>query len=155
MLELDPSKRITADEALKHDFFKEEPIKCEPRDLPKIEKDSHEYQQRLLKKQISQNKQQPHLNAPEMMVAKQSYNNPNYFNKNNIEIGKPKIEEAKNIQQTITQVNSSSNSTNKLEALLSNNIDVSTTLLGTKRQNEKNLDSSEEFVKKAKFSPNQ
>lgn len=152
MLELDPSKRITAEDALKHDFFKEEPMKCEPKELPKIEKDSHEYQSRQQKKQILQNKQHQG-NAPEMMVAKQSYNNPNYFNKNNLEV-KPKPEESKAGPQTSIQANVSINTTNKIEALLTNSKDANT-LLGTKRQNEPNLDSSDEAVKKAKFSPNQ
>jgi serine/threonine protein kinase len=30
MLELDPSKRITAKEALEHEYFREEPLQCKP-----------------------------------------------------------------------------------------------------------------------------
>lgn len=42
MLAMDPSKRITAHEALDHDFFFESPVV--PREeLPRIEQDSHEY----------------------------------------------------------------------------------------------------------------
>jgi len=43
LLELNPKNRISAEEALKHNFFKEEPEMCKPEDLPKME-ELHEYQ---------------------------------------------------------------------------------------------------------------
>ena len=43
LLELNPKKRITAEEALNHDFFKKETLMCKPEDLPKID-EFHEYQ---------------------------------------------------------------------------------------------------------------
>ena len=43
LLQLNPKERITAEEALKHDFFKVEPKMCTPDELPKIE-EFHEYQ---------------------------------------------------------------------------------------------------------------
>jgi len=43
LLQLNPKNRISAEEALKHNFFKEEPEMCRPEDLPKME-ELHEYQ---------------------------------------------------------------------------------------------------------------
>ena len=43
LLELNPKTRITAEEALKHDFFKTEPKMCTPEELPKLD-EVHEYQ---------------------------------------------------------------------------------------------------------------
>jgi len=40
---LDPNKRISAHKALDADYFWEEPMPCEPRELPKYEP-SHEFQ---------------------------------------------------------------------------------------------------------------
>ena len=42
MLCLNPTQRISARDALKHDFFKATPLPCEPHDLPKIEGEAHE-----------------------------------------------------------------------------------------------------------------
>ena len=42
-LMLDPNKRISAHKALDADYFWEEPMPCEPRELPKYEP-SHEFQ---------------------------------------------------------------------------------------------------------------
>ena len=44
LLQLNPKERITAEEALNHQFFKVEPKMCKPEDLPKIEEELHEYQ---------------------------------------------------------------------------------------------------------------
>jgi len=44
MLILNPAQRITAQQALEHEYFKVSPIACEPAKLPKIEIDTHEYQ---------------------------------------------------------------------------------------------------------------
>lgn len=43
LLELNPKNRITAEQALNHDFFKVEPHMCKPEELPKLE-ELHEYQ---------------------------------------------------------------------------------------------------------------
>ena len=43
LLELNPKNRITAEEALKHDFFKVEPKMCKPENLP-TNTEFHEYQ---------------------------------------------------------------------------------------------------------------
>jgi len=40
MLTLDPKKRITAKEALDHDYFWEEPLPCDPEQLPKFDIES-------------------------------------------------------------------------------------------------------------------
>tara|TARA_B110000977_G_scaffold170354_1_gene220995 strand:- start:65530 stop:65877 length:348 start_codon:yes stop_codon:yes gene_type:complete len=44
-LNLDPSKRLTAKDALDSDYFWEEPLPCKPGDLPRYEP-SHEFQTR-------------------------------------------------------------------------------------------------------------
>ena len=72
-LELDPTKRITAENALKHPFFNSGV--CSPEDLPKIEKDTHEYQSRQNRHKMQQAAQQRPNNARnDMMVSKQQYN---------------------------------------------------------------------------------
>lgn len=43
MLILDPEQRLTAKQALDHRYFKEEPLACEPINLPKLQEDFHEY----------------------------------------------------------------------------------------------------------------
>lgn len=43
MLELHPDKRISCNEALRHPFFHAEPRACDLEDMPKIEKDCHEF----------------------------------------------------------------------------------------------------------------
>lgn len=43
MLTLNPDSRITAKEALEHQYFKSDPLPCEPSEMPKIEKDCHAY----------------------------------------------------------------------------------------------------------------
>lgn len=44
LLTLNPADRITARQALDHEYFKAEPTACDPSKLPKIEVDTHEYQ---------------------------------------------------------------------------------------------------------------
>ena len=44
MLVLDPSKRITAKEALEHSYFTTEPLPCKPEQLPSFKGDAHEYE---------------------------------------------------------------------------------------------------------------
>ena len=46
-LTLNPDKRITAKEALEHEYFKSRPLACAPSSLPKISSDTHEYQVKI------------------------------------------------------------------------------------------------------------
>ena len=46
MLKLNPKERITVEEALNHEFFKENPKMCLNKDIKIIEKESHEFQVR-------------------------------------------------------------------------------------------------------------
>lgn len=62
-LTLDPSKRITAKDALLADWFWEEPRACEPEDLPRYEP-SHEYQ---TKKRRQEAKRAEHQNKRQRM----------------------------------------------------------------------------------------
>jgi serine/threonine protein kinase len=83
MLELDPSKRITAKEALEHEYFKVEPLQCKPEEydwnlihrLPRLEKDSHEFQSRQDRqnKQKMQQQKGNNINKADQMVGKQQY----------------------------------------------------------------------------------
>lgn len=43
MLTLNPDDRMTAKEALEHEYFKTEPLPCELSEMPKIEKDCHAF----------------------------------------------------------------------------------------------------------------
>lgn len=43
MLQLDPAKRITATEALKHAYFHSDPLPCKPSEIPSFSGDFHEY----------------------------------------------------------------------------------------------------------------
>ena len=43
MLQINPDRRISVHEALNHPFFTSEPLPCKAEDMPKIEKESHEY----------------------------------------------------------------------------------------------------------------
>jgi hypothetical protein len=158
MLELDPSKRITAEEALKHNYFREEPVKCEPKDLPKIEKDSHEFQSRQNKKQMqAQNQRQPqqlNQNNSEMVIGRQGYNNPNYYNKNIVE-ARFKIEETKVVHaQGSQQTSSNFTTSSRLEALITNTSQAeNNSLIGNKRQMESSKEDESANIKKPKFSP--
>lgn len=71
MLSLDPKKRITVAEALKHPYFSEEhkPVMCKPEELPKMGNDSHEYQSR------KEFKAKPNMNHNPngVMVAQNDY----------------------------------------------------------------------------------
>ncbi|KAJ1911746.1 serine/threonine protein kinase, CMGC, CDC2/CDK sub [Tieghemiomyces parasiticus] len=53
LLVLNPARRLTASEALKHDFFWMEPLPAKPSDLPTYES-SHEYDRRKFKQQREQ-----------------------------------------------------------------------------------------------------
>ena len=52
MLQLDPSKRITATEALKHPYFHSDPLPCKPSDIPALTGDFHEYTVRKERKDL-------------------------------------------------------------------------------------------------------
>ena len=58
MLCLNPAHRISAKEALKHDFFKTAPLPCEPHELPKIEGEAHEMTVQREKKELLARNQQ-------------------------------------------------------------------------------------------------
>lgn len=160
MLELDPSKRITAEEALRHPFFQEEPQKCDPKDLPKIEKDSHEFQSRQNKKQMQGRPIQPTNNAPaDMIVARQPYNNPNYYNKSSNE-ARFKLEDTKGVIQTTSLINNQHTSigfgfsNSRLESLIpSSQQEKESSLLSNKRPADSSLE-SDANLKKQKLSPN-
>jgi len=47
MLELNPNKRISVEEALNHPYFLQEPSMCKEDDLPKVQEDVHELGTRL------------------------------------------------------------------------------------------------------------
>lgn len=47
MLELDPNKRISASEALKHPYFLKFPNACDPKELELLGGDSHEFLLRI------------------------------------------------------------------------------------------------------------
>ena len=47
LLSLNPAKRIPAKTALEHAYFKASPLPCPPEGLPKIEKDTHEYEVKI------------------------------------------------------------------------------------------------------------
>lgn len=55
MLHLDPAKRISAADALKHPYFHTAPLPCDPSDFPNFNGDFHEYTVRKDKSQM-QNK---------------------------------------------------------------------------------------------------
>ncbi|SPR00011.1 unnamed protein product (mitochondrion) [Plasmodiophora brassicae] len=59
LLELDPAKRISAREALQHDFFWTEPLPMDPKDLP-VYQQSHEYMARMRKQQRAEAAAQAH-----------------------------------------------------------------------------------------------
>jgi serine/threonine protein kinase len=44
LLALDPAKRLTAGEALDHEWFRMEPLACAKSELPKFEESTHEFQ---------------------------------------------------------------------------------------------------------------
>jgi len=44
LLSLNPAARLTARQALDHEYFRVEPMACEGSKLPRIEIDTHEYQ---------------------------------------------------------------------------------------------------------------
>ena len=48
LLILNPEKRITAKDALEHEYFRVHPLPCSPSDLPKLPDDTHDYVIRVL-----------------------------------------------------------------------------------------------------------
>lgn len=85
MLQLDPKKRIKIDEALNHKFFKEEPKMCTEKEMPKFEKEFHEFEYTQNYKKMKEMKEQA------QNIAKKDYGknerndkyNYNYNNRNN------------------------------------------------------------------------
>lgn len=53
LLSLEPTCRISAQNALNHQFFKEEPFPCKPSELPILESDCHEYETKKKKSTIN------------------------------------------------------------------------------------------------------
>jgi len=172
MLELNPTKRISAKEAIEHAYFKEEhfPLKCLPEELPKIEIDSHEFQSRQNKQKQQQAGKpiipnQPNVgnmpirqkDRPDMIVGKHGYNNnPNYYNKvssKQVE-SKLKFEESQTVTQQGIQVSSTTHSS-RLEALITNsNPSGENTFLHNKRYLEPNKEDIESNnIKKPRNSP--
>ena len=59
MLQLDPKKRITIDEALKHPFFNEHlPKMCTAKEMPRLDKEFHEFEYSQNYKKMKEMKQQ-------------------------------------------------------------------------------------------------
>jgi hypothetical protein len=155
---------MTAQEALEHRYFKDHyPPRCAPDELPKIEKDSHEFQSKNLNKQKHQQHgqgQAPKQNNPHhkdnMIVAKQGYQNhqnPNYFSKNQSANTKGVFETKKNEDYfggaTIT------NFPSRLEALVSKDKPSENFLLNSKRHMEPTQEGENNYNKKQRtnFSP--
>ena len=86
MLILDPKKRISVEDAMKHPYFTTHlPKMCKPEELPKIEKDSHEYQSRkeLKAKNNSMGLQIMNNMANKgMMIGRNNYQNQNVNQQN-------------------------------------------------------------------------
>ena len=58
MLQLDPKKRITVDEALNHPFFLEhKPSMCTAKEMPRLDKDYHEYEYSIYHKKMKEQNQ--------------------------------------------------------------------------------------------------
>lgn len=95
MFRLDPKTRITVKEALEHEFFTTHlPKMCDIDLLPKIDKDSHEYQHRKdmqlneMLNQQQQYHQHPLFQKKDMNIAYHQYNyNGNGNNNNNMNKG--------------------------------------------------------------------
>ena len=68
MLQLNPKKRITIDEALKHPFFNEHlPKMCSAKEMPRLNKEFHEFEYSQNYKKMKEMKQQ------EQNIAKKDY----------------------------------------------------------------------------------
>jgi serine/threonine protein kinase len=161
MLQLDPNRRITAKEALEHEYLKSDhlPLRCNPEDLPKIEKDSHEFQSRIKQKAHQQNQQmqgQRNMNLNQrndVMVGRGTYHNPQYYNRNmKVHETKIKIEETHNNSNSFMNTTSS-----RLEALIPTSIKIenkdSQNLLNNKRQSEIIDLNQPQKKQKSEFSP--
>ena len=77
MLQLDPKKRITIDEALNHPFFTDhKPSMCTAKEMPRLDKDYHEYEYSRHHKKM---KEQNQNIAKKDYLNKQNNNNNQYF----------------------------------------------------------------------------
>mmetsp|Transcript_19091 Transcript_19091/g.21984 ORF Transcript_19091/g.21984 Transcript_19091/m.21984 type:complete len:216 (-) Transcript_19091:75-722(-) len=81
MLQLDPNKRITAAEALKHSYFHSDPLPCAPSDLPSLNGDFHEYTVR---------KERIELKNRQNLERKVSIGRGKNYGNNSIEHSRPK-----------------------------------------------------------------
>ena len=83
MLQLDPKKRITIDEALNHSFFTDhKPDMCTAKEMPKLDKDYHEYEYSRHHKKMKEQGQN---------IAKKDYYNKQNINNNNNQYFSAKI----------------------------------------------------------------
>ena len=99
MLQLDPKKRITIDEALKHPFFNEHlPKMCTAKEMPRLDKEFHEFEYSQNYKKMKEMKEQAQNIAKKdygknetnernerygyLGNNKNNYNNRNSFNNN-------------------------------------------------------------------------
>jgi cyclin-dependent kinase 12/13 len=88
MLELNPNKRISVEEALNHPYFLQEPSMCTEDDLPKVQEDVHELGTRLeMAGEINANKS--------VEISSKVYSDKNnlhsFDNKNQIYLNKKRI----------------------------------------------------------------
>lgn len=96
MLCLDPSKRISAQEALVAEYFFEDPRPCDPRSLPQYES-SHEFQTKKKRQQQRQNEemakrqkvQHPHQHARLPPIQQSGQANPQHWGGPNHPMNQP------------------------------------------------------------------
>jgi cyclin-dependent kinase 12/13 len=87
MLQLDPKKRITIDEALKHPFFHDhQPSMCTAKEMPKFDREYHEFEYSRYHKKIKEEGQK--VAKGDYMNKQNIHNNiknspKTFFNKNN------------------------------------------------------------------------
>ena len=86
MLTLDPKKRISIDDCLKHPFFHEhKPSMCSPKEMPRLEKEYHEYEysrhHKKLKEQAQNIAKRDYVNKPN--IINNQYNSNKIFHNNN------------------------------------------------------------------------
>ena len=78
MLQMNPKKRITIDDIFKHPFFNEhEPKMCTEKEMPKFDKEFHEFEYSMNYKKMKE------MNQQQQNIAKKDYNMNNNSHKNN------------------------------------------------------------------------